>query len=147
MKSVARIIIFMVMLIALTACANQSSQTQAISIKDVWARPGISGGNSAVYFVIENSAQQPDTLLKAEADIAQFVELHMTSMDAEGNMSMQQQESVPVEAGAQVEFKPGGLHIMLIQLNNDLTAGETIPVTLQFQNAGPIQIQANVKQP
>jgi periplasmic copper chaperone A len=147
MKLAARIIIFLVMLIALTACANQSSQSQAISIEDAWARPGISGGNSAVYFVIENPSQQADKLLKAEADIAQFVELHMTSMDAEGNMRMQQQESVPVEAGAQVEFKPGGLHIMLIQLNRDLAAGETIPVTLQFENAGSIQIQAAVKQP
>jgi copper(I)-binding protein len=49
-----------------------------------------------VYFTIQNPSDQADILIDAESEIAEFVELHMTSMDANGNMQMQHQESVPV---------------------------------------------------
>jgi periplasmic copper chaperone A len=140
-------IIFVVILIALTACANTNAQSAELTIEDIWARPGISGGNSAVYFTIENPTDEADTLISAEAEIAEFVELHMTSMDAEGNMLMQQQENIPVAAGGRVEFRPGGLHVMLIQLRQNLAVDETILVTLHFENRGSIQIQATIKQP
>jgi periplasmic copper chaperone A len=140
-------IIFVVILIALTACANTTAQSSELTIEEIWARPGISGGNSAVYFIIENPTGEADTLISAEAEIAEFVELHMTSMDAEGNMLMQQQENIPVAAGSRVEFRPGGLHVMLIQLRQDLAVGETILVTLNFENRGSIQIQTIIKQP
>jgi periplasmic copper chaperone A len=147
MGTYTRIIVFLVMIFVLAACAAQSASPAEIRIEDAWARPGLTGGNSAVYFIIENPTTQGDTLLTAESEIAEHVELHMTSMDAEGNMRMQQQENVPVGASSRVEFQPGGLHVMLIQLRQDLTAGESIPVTLHFENTGSIQIQATVKQP
>jgi periplasmic copper chaperone A len=147
MRSHSRVIIFLVILIALSACSNQGIQPTEITVEDAWARPGVADGNSAVYFVIDNPSTQADILINAEADIAEFVEIHRTSMDAEGNMRMQQQDNVPVEAGSRVEFAPGGLHIMLIQLEQDLSVGDTFPVTLHFENQGPIQIQAIVNQP
>jgi copper(I)-binding protein len=62
-------------------------------------------------------------------------------------MMMVQQENVPVGAQSQIEFKPGGLHVMLIGLNQDLKPGETFQVTLNFEKAGPITMDVPVKQP
>lgn len=147
MRSHSRVIVFLVIIIALAACSNQVDQSPEITVEDAWARPGVAEGNSAVYFVIENPSAQADILLNAEADIAAFVEIHITRMDAEGNMRMQHQDNVPVESESRVEFAPGGLHIMLIQLEQDLSVGDTFPVTLHFQNKGSVQIQAIVNQP
>jgi periplasmic copper chaperone A len=147
MKSSARIILCLVVLFILAACANSTSQSQTLSITDAWARPGVAGGNSAVYFIIENPTSQADSLVSAECNAAEHVELHMTSMDADGNMRMHHQDSVAVEANSQVEFRPGGLHIMLIQLQENLVVGDTIQVTLNFENNGPILVQAPIQQP
>jgi len=72
------------------------------------------------------------------------------SMDANmasGVMMMVQQENIPVSAQNQIEFKPGGLHVMLIGLNQDLNTGDVFQVTLNFEKAGQITMDVPVKQP
>ena len=64
-----------------------------------------------------------------------------------GVMMMVQQENVPVSAESQVEFKPGGLHVMLIGLKQDLNPGDTFAVTLNFENAGEITLDVPVREP
>jgi hypothetical protein len=119
---------------------------KSINIDDPWARPGTTGGNSAVYFIIKNPGVE-DTLLNATSNAAINVELHMSKMGSDGTMMMEPQSSVPIPAKGEVEFKPGGLHIMLIGLNNNLNIGDVIQVTLNFQNAGEIQLEVPIKQP
>lgn len=73
-----------------------------------------------------------------------------TSMMAEmegGVMMMVQQENVPVSAESKVEFKPGGLHVMLIGLKQDLNPGDTITVTLNFEKVGQITLDVPVREP
>ena len=73
-----------------------------------------------------------------------------SSMDtnlAGGVMMMVQQENVPVGAQSQIEFSPGGLHVMLIGLNQDLNPGDTFQVTLNFENAGQITMDVPVREP
>ena len=73
-----------------------------------------------------------------------------SSMDtnlAGGVMTMVQQENVPVGAQSQIEFSPGGLHVMLIGLNQDLNPGDTFQVTLNFENAGQITMDVPVREP
>lgn len=130
-------------LLALAACAPASGGN--LQVNDVWARPGLAGGNSAAYFVIENATGGDDTLLSASSDIAEAVELHMTSMQ-DGAMQMMPQENVPVPAG-KTEFKPGGLHVMLIGLKRDLNPGDTFSLTLNFENAGEMSLDITVSQP
>jgi copper(I)-binding protein len=137
-----RLILFTAFATVLIACAPAGSQLQ---VTDVWARPGLAGGNSAVYFVIENDAVQTDTLVSATSDVAGAVELHMTVMQ-DGNMQMVPQQEVPVQAG-KTEFKPGGLHVMLIGLNHDLNPGDTFSVTLDFAAAGAMPLEVTVSEP
>lgn len=124
----------------LAGCAND----QPLTVGEAWARPAITGGNGGVFFVIDNTGQsQNDTLIAAQTDICEKTELHRSMMD--GNvMKMEPQETVEVAAKTKVDFKPGGLHVMLINLNQDLKKGDTFKLTLQFEKAGPVSVQVSV---
>jgi copper(I)-binding protein len=67
-------------------------------------------------------------------------------MGADETMSMHPQESVLVPGRGQVIFEPGGLHVMLVGLQQDLVEGDEIDLTLRFQEAGEITLQVAVEQ-
>lgn len=139
------IILLIAFIFLLTACA-QAEPDQPLVVKDFWARPGLNGQNSAIYFTIQNPAGKADKLLSAATEVAQSTELHMSMMNAEGVMSMIEQEFIEVPANSTVEFKPGGLHVMLVGLEQDLPAGANLSLRLQFENAGEIQLDVPVKE-
>ena len=132
-------------LVALTI-AGCSSNAE-LTVSDLWARPGIEEGNSAVYFVIDNKTSADEQLLSASSEAATHVELHLSSMSDDGTMVMQQQESIPIPAGDSVELKPGGLHVMLIELRQDLKPGDELNLRLNFQNAGEKEYKVTVREP
>jgi periplasmic copper chaperone A len=139
--------IFVLGLLFITACAGRDAGQSGLEVRDAWARPGQAGGNTAIYFTLVNAQAEDDVLLSAATDAAGVAELHMTNMDSAGTMMMMQQENVPVPAGETVEFAPGGLHVMLIDLNNELLPEQTVTVQLQFERAGTLQVEAPVRQP
>jgi periplasmic copper chaperone A len=134
-----------VMALTAAACSKPGTTSEGLSVSEAWARPGIAGGNSAVYFMIDNPGSQDDTLLNASSDVAEASELHMTSISSDDTASMHHQMSVPIPAGEITVFEPGGLHVMLINLQRDLTDGETITLVLKFKNAGELQLEVPVK--
>lgn len=119
----------------------------ALSVMQAWARPAASGENSAVYFVIDNPTADDDALLAASTEVAAQVELHMSMMSEGSTMTMHPQELVNVPAKSRVEFKPGGLHVMLIGLKQELKVGDRFTLRLKFQRAGEIAVDVEVKQP
>jgi periplasmic copper chaperone A len=138
-------IVLLVIPLLLVYCS--SPVPGGITISGAWARPGFSGANSAVYLIIENSGNQDDVLLSAEASVAQLIELHESQMDQSGMMSMQEQERIDVRAKDQVAFQPGGLHVMLINLNGDLNPGDRFNLTLNFQETGQVPVDVEVREP
>ena len=128
--------------LVLTACGAGGSGE--LGVNDVWARPGLADGNSAVFFVIDNPGEN-EFLLSASSDVAGAVELHKTIME-DGNMKMVQQMNVPVPTGETL-FKPGDLHVMLIGLNGDLNPGDTFTLTLNFETAGQKTLTVTVREP
>lgn len=122
------------------------SSTGALTVKDAWARPTNAGQNTAIYFVIENATRQDDTLLSVRGEIADSLEVHLSAMDANGVVSMQPQESVAVPAGEQVAFEPGGLHVMVINVKEDLQPGDTVQVALTFRNTGEISLAVPIRE-
>jgi copper(I)-binding protein len=125
----------------LAACGPAAGLT----VSEPWSHPGLAGGNGGVFFVIENPGDA-DTLLSAASDAAGAVELHRTVMDGDV-MHMQPQPSIAVPAGGDLAFEPGGLHVMLIGLQSDLVAGESFELELNFEKAGRIVLQVEVRQP
>ena len=153
-----RLIFSILIFTVLTGC----SARDGISVSDPWTRPALEGGNGAAYMVFENNTGSDDVLLSATTVAAADVELHDVimgsdkddgeAMDDSGEMSgdnsmmrMVKQENVPIPEGETVTFEPGSLHFMLIGLTNDLVEGDTIKLTLVFQNAGEITVETPVE--
>jgi copper(I)-binding protein len=85
-------------------------------------------------------------LVSASSPVAGIVEIH--EMKMEGNtMRMRAIEGLELPAGKAVELKPGGYHVMLIDLKQQLKAGDTVPVTLVIQGAGGQRETVEVKAP
>jgi copper(I)-binding protein len=76
-----------------------------------------------------------------------MVEIHLSKMDSAGVMTMERQDLIVIPANEELEFSPGGLHVMLISLLRDLAPGDSFPLTLNFQNAGDITVEVEVRQP
>jgi hypothetical protein len=144
-KSTLYLFLFSALLLASAACGDSTASQDMIVLREAWARPGIAGGNSAVYFVLENPGSQEESLQSAGSAVAEATELHKSEMAADGTMSMHHQMSVPIPAGQEVAFEPGGLHVMLINLQRDLNEGETISLVLKFKNAGEMQLEVPVR--
>lgn len=123
----------------LSACGARDG----IEVSDAWARTATQGTNSAVYFVIENHNADADELIGVASNLADAVEVHESKMDGDV-MTMQQMESVTLDPSVKVEFMPGGLHVMLIGLKQDINVGDEIVVTLQFNNSPNITMTATV---
>jgi periplasmic copper chaperone A len=138
-------VVLFVVALFLVACGSPG--TGGITISGAWARPGLSGANGAVYFIIENSAEQADALLSAEASVSQLVQLHQSMMDSSGTLSMHEQERVEVPGKDQIAFQPGGLHVMLVNLNQDLNPGDRFNLTLNFLSAGAVPVDVEVREP
>lgn len=117
---------------------------QVPKVAQAWARPTVPGQSAGGgYLRIDNRGGAPDRLIGARSDAAASVELHRMSMD--GNvMRMRRVDAIDVPAGATVELKPGGLHLMLMDLKAPLQAGGTIDLVLTFEKAGELRVPMTV---
>lgn len=104
----------------------------------------LSPNNSAVYVTVSNHGSEPDTLVSASTDIATTVELHQT-VEKDGKMVMQPRPQFDIPAGETLDMKPGSYHIMLLGLKQALKPGDAVNVTLTFQQAGKMSMEALVK--
>jgi hypothetical protein len=116
-----------------------------IEINKAWIRevPPVSS-LSAVYMIIENSGSEDDRLIEVNTDVADRAELHTTLIDEKDIVSMQKSKFIDIPSGKSVELKPGGSHIMLIGLKNQIKAGDNIELNLKFEKSGVIKVQAQV---
>lgn len=112
-----------------------------IEVKEAWVRevPPTSR-MSAAYMIIENTGNQPDRLIGASNNASEVTELHETV-----NGKMRRVRAIEVPAGGKVELKPGGLHVMLINLKRPLKEGDTVELTLRFEKSGEVKVQAPVR--
>ncbi len=141
-----RLAILFVLALALFAVAAQEEYTVgALRIAQPWslALPPVSA-NGAVYFSVTNTGKSPDRLIGGSTPTAGRVELHQHTMDG-GVMRMRRVPAVEVPAGGSAELKPGTLHLMLLGLKKPLVAGQSFPLTLEFERAGRVQVQVRIR--
>lgn len=117
---------------------------QTINVKDAWARVSAKGSNSAAYFKVINNSDKNDTLVGAQSNSAEIVEIHETFKE-NNKMGMRAVKFVGIPAKSEVNFKPGGLHIMLINLNRNLKSNDTINLVLKFKHSKEIKLKVPVK--
>lgn len=120
------------------------SYSSGIEVKDAWIRPGAQGMNTAIYFTINNSGDSADTLYNAKCDISKVVEVHETYKTGD-MMGMRKTHFVLINAKSSFSFKPGGHHVMLIDLKKKVRVGERYSCTLFFKKAGEVKVNAEVR--
>ncbi|RDE49423.1 MAG: copper chaperone PCu(A)C [Candidatus Accumulibacter meliphilus] len=118
-----------------------------LTIADAYVRlvpPGTP--NTAAFMTISNSGSSDRKLIQAESPVARNAELH-THLNDQGMMRMRQVADIEIKAGAQTELKPGGYHVMLLDLQQPLKEGDSVALTLRFDDGSTKEIDAAVKKP
>jgi len=138
-----RVLVFVLAgILLLSACTPKGEGVQA---EGYWMRTGMKDGNSAAYMMLTNYTNADVALVGASSDVAAAVEIHLSSMGADGTMKMEQQESVAIPAGKALELKPGSYHVMFIGLTKDLAVGDEITLTLHFDGYDDLTLTVPVQ--
>lgn len=138
-----------------TSCSSKSKKetpaqavkTGSIQITDGWARPAAEGANSAAYLTVQNGKAHADTLRQVASDAAQMAEVHESYQTDNNMMDMRPAGKQAIAAGSKLILKPGGLHIMLMQLKKSLSDGDSLTLNLSFAHDSihtvtvPVQLQ------
>lgn len=116
----------------------------AISVIEPTAAPTTpSQMSDAGFMVIRNDGDTPDYLTGASGDFATLT-LHQTTVDANGVARMTAVPRLEIPAHGQVALAHGSYHLMMTGLTRPLSAGDSLPATLTFQNAGPLAIRFTI---
>ncbi|WP_114966589.1 copper chaperone PCu(A)C [Alkalilacustris brevis] len=112
-----------------------------IEIHDAFARASTAASVSgAAFMVVENHAAQDDRLVAVSSDAAERVELH-THIETDGVMRMVEvEEGFVIPAGSTHALARGGDHVMFLGLTAPFVHGETVTVTLTFEQAGDLVV-------
>jgi periplasmic copper chaperone A len=144
-----RILLPALLAVALTTAAlisfawNADGATAGIVVIKAWARatpPGATTG--AAYITLQNPGSTPDRLVNVTSAAAGSAMLHKTVED--GGVSKMEAMSGDIPAGSTLEMRPGGTHIMLMGLTGPLKQGETLSVTLDFETAEDVTVEAKI---
>lgn len=128
-----------------SACAEEVKAGDLV-ITQAWTRATPGGAKTGGGFLtIENKGSAPDKLIGASADAAGKIEVHEMKTDG-GVMKMRPVEGgLIIEPGKTEKLAPGGIHLMMTDLKSPLKQGDRLPVTLQFEKAGKVQVSLDVQ--
>ena len=104
--------------------------------------PGAGAGGGFV--TLTNHGDGDDMLIGATSPVTERVEIHIMEMDGDVMRMAPLPGGIELPAGGSVTLAPGGLHLMLMELDSPIVEGEPVPVTLEFQHAEPMEIELRV---
>lgn len=134
-----------VLLAPLSGCFEDNSAK--LEVVDPYVRAIPPGRTvTAAFFTLHNKSEQVCHLVAATAENIERAELHNHLLE-DGLMKMREVDSVEVPAGEQVAFKPGSLHIMLYGVSRNMTHGDKIQLTLEFEDCDNLVVDAEVRHP
>ena len=129
----------------MASCGQPAPPPPPLAITDVWARDTVgSTANAAVFMTI--TSPTPDRLLAASDSVADKTDL-MTMQGGSSHMEMTYVGGIDLPAGKPVSLNPAGLHVWLAGLHQPLKAGESFPLTLEFEKAGKREVTVSVIAP
>jgi len=116
-----------------------------VSVEQPWSRATPPGAQIGVGFMrLKNPGSAAARVIGASSPVAGRVEMHVTTRDGDV-MKMRQVESFDVPAGGAFELKPGGAHLMLMDLQRPLQQGERVPLTLKLESGGVLEVELPVE--
>ena len=126
--------------LAIGVCLGAQAE---VTVKDAWVRATVPAQKvSAGYLTITST--EDAKIVGARSPVSKKAEIH-ASMMMSGVNHMHAVDAVPLPAGQAVELKPGGQHVMLMDLNRHLTRGETVPIFLTIQGKDGKRTELEVK--
>ena len=126
-----------------TAFADQAKPLVAgsLEISSAWIRATLAGQPAGGGFMtIENKGTEADRLLSAASPLTPMVQVHEMKMEGEVMKMAELENGLEIPAGGKVELKPGGYHIMFMDLQAQVKEGDVVHVTLKFEKAGTVEI-------
>ena len=133
------------LLVISSAVSAQSIRVGDLEIHNAWARVSAPGAPSAGFMLLVNHGTEDETLLSVSGEFAKKLEVHR-SLEVDGVMKMQhQREGVVIPAGGEVLFQPGSYHLMFMGLAKNFELGEVYPVILNFEQAGAVPLNLEVR--
>jgi periplasmic copper chaperone A len=127
------------------AQAEPMASIGTIAIHDAWARASLGQiGTSAVYMTLEARGDQGDRLVAAASPVAASAELHTHIMEG-GVARMRPAAAIEIAPGEPTVLEPGGLHIMLVGLGERLVEGDTVPLSLTFEDSGTTELEVPIR--
>jgi copper(I)-binding protein len=131
--------------VALGLGAAVSAFAQNVDVKDAWVRTTVQGQKGTGAFM-KLTARDGMRLVGAASPVAGVVEVHEMKMEGDV-MKMRPVTSLDLPAGKTVELKPGGYHVMLMDLKAALPKDSTVPLTLTFKDAKGAESRMELKLP
>ena len=117
----------------------------ALKVADAWVPAADKVGvDVPLLLTIQNEAGPEDTLLRVRCPVANFSEKHTVDR-GEGAPAMRSVRSIPIAASGTTMLKADGFHIMLLQTRQPLAAGDKFTCAIDFQKAGTIETEVNVR--
>ena len=145
MKKLLHTTALMATLMTALASGTALAQTAGVKVEGAWARASVQGQKSSGAFM-RLTAPQSTKLVRVESPAAGIAEVHEMKMDGD-IMKMRAVPALDLPAGKTVELKPGGYHVMLLDLKAPLMKDSAVPVTLTFEDAKGTQSQLNLSLP
>jgi copper(I)-binding protein len=147
MKHISKIFgLFISLLLTLSVSVVFAQSMAEMEFTSGWIRatpPNAKMG--AAYLTVMNHQDQADELIGASSSLAEVVEIHNVK-EENGMLKMYPVNSLEIPAKGMVMLKPGGYHIMLINLKQAPKLGESHTMTLQFRHAPDLTVELPVQQ-
>jgi periplasmic copper chaperone A len=145
MKLNLRFMLVASLLVAASHAAAHEYTSKGVTVAHPWARATPGGAKvGGAYLEIKAAAGTGDRLIAAKSPVAGSAELHNHIME-KGIARMRRVEAIIVPAGKSVVLEPGGYHLMLTDLKAPLKEGDLLKLTLVFEKAGEIEVEATVE--
>lgn len=137
-------VFFAGLMTALAATAHAAPPKEIFAFSDAYLRETPST-TTAGYFTVTNNGEEDDRLNGASADWAGSIQLHDVKANADGVMEMKRMDFITIKKGETVTFAPSGRHLMIYDVNEKLTDGQTKTITFHFDKAGAVNATFDVK--
>jgi copper(I)-binding protein len=132
-------------LLAVASVVAAAAQAPTVEVNHAWARATPGGAKTAaLYMTLVNKGTADDRLVSVSTPVAGRAAVHTTTTE-NGVMHMQPVGTLDLKSGTPTVLKPGGYHVMLMDLKGSLVAGQSFAVNLTFEKAGKVEVTAVVE--
>lgn len=128
-------IVLAIIIASCTGCNKNEPDIDSQKVK-AWVRPAMEGGNSAAYFSYTNSEDRADTLISIKTSVSSNVQIHESFQTDDGMMGMRERDKIILQPGEQLILEPGGLHVMIMHLNQSIQSSDSVEMIIKWKVAG-----------